>query len=228
MFQKPEVLFFDVNETMLDLSPLKRSVTKVLGGDEGMVSLWFTTMLHYSLVTTVNEHFADFGTIGVATLQMVAGKQGQKLSEKDAQDALKSMRWLPPHADVKEALNLLKEGGYRLFALSNSAREALDDQLTHAGLKPFFEQLLSVEEVALYKPHPKVYRWAAKQAGVHPEDAMLIAAHGWDVAGAGWAGMHTAFLARPGQQLYPLADAPDLQAGSLTEIAQALLKAGKE
>ncbi|WP_262506332.1 hypothetical protein [Rufibacter tibetensis] len=35
------------------------------------------------------------------------------------------------------------------------------------------------------------------------EDIMLVAAHGWDVAGALRAGARAAFLSRPGQALYP-------------------------
>lgn len=225
MYQKPEVLFFDVNETLLDLGPLKKSVGEALGGDETLVALWFTTLLQYSLVTSVSGQFVDFGTIGSATLQMIARKQGKSLGEKDAQDALKPMRSLPPHPDVNDALSQLKAAGYRLFALSNSAKSSLDEQLTHAGLKPYFEQILSVEEVKLYKPHAKVYSWAAKKAKVHLRDSMLIAAHGWDVAGAAWAGMQTAFLARPGKQMYPLAEAPDIQADTLTEIAEKLQQA---
>ena len=51
-----------------------------------------------------------------------------------------------------------------------------------------FEAKLSVETVRLFKPHRQVYNWAATRMGLKPEDCMLIAAHGWDVAGALWAG----------------------------------------
>ena len=48
---------------------------------------------------------------------------------------------------------------------------------------------------------------------------LLVAAHGWDVAGAAWAGMKTAFVARPGQQTYPLGPEPDYRVSSLTDLA---------
>lgn len=38
----PKVILPDVNETLLDLAPLKVSVTKVLDGREGMVGPWFS------------------------------------------------------------------------------------------------------------------------------------------------------------------------------------------
>jgi len=36
---KPKVLIFDVNETLLDLAPLKASVGKALGGQQGISRL---------------------------------------------------------------------------------------------------------------------------------------------------------------------------------------------
>lgn len=69
---RPKVLFFDVNETLLDLTAMKESVDKVLGNRPDLLPLWFTTMLQYSLVTTVGRQYNDFGIIGSAALQMVA------------------------------------------------------------------------------------------------------------------------------------------------------------
>ncbi|VGO20459.1 hypothetical protein SCARR_02522 [Pontiella sulfatireligans] len=40
---KPKVIIFDVNETLLDLAPLKVSAGKALGGREGLLTLWFST-----------------------------------------------------------------------------------------------------------------------------------------------------------------------------------------
>ena len=52
---RPKVLFFDVNETILDLAPLKENLTKLLNNKKELVALWFTTMLQYSLVNTVRR-----------------------------------------------------------------------------------------------------------------------------------------------------------------------------
>lgn len=67
-----------------------------------------------------------------------------------------------------------------------------------------------MESVGRFKPDRLVYEWAARQMGVELPDCMLVAAHGWDVAGAQWAGMRSAFVAREGQQKFPLAEAPEI------------------
>lgn len=46
--KRPKILFFDVNESLLDLDKMKESVGKALGGREDLLPLWFSSMLHYS------------------------------------------------------------------------------------------------------------------------------------------------------------------------------------
>ena len=221
--RKPQVIFFDVNETLLDLSPVKETVSEALGGRPELVALWFTTTLQYSLVTTVAERFRDFGGIALACLQMVARNQGIDLDEAQAKKAVAPLRALPPHPDVLPALERLGGADYRLFALTNSSEDAVAEQLHSAGLEGLFEAALSVESVGLYKPHPGVYQWAARSAGAEMAECLMVAAHGWDVAGAAWAGMQSAFVARPGQQPFPLGPDRELDVVSFTELADRLV-----
>lgn len=72
MQEQPKVIIFDVNETLLDLEKMRHSVGEALNGKEELLPLWFSTMLHYSLVSTVTDEYQDFGKIGVAALMMVA------------------------------------------------------------------------------------------------------------------------------------------------------------
>jgi 2-haloacid dehalogenase len=144
------------------------------------------------------------------------------LSEHAAEEAVAPICSLPPHPDVIPALERLKEANYRLVTLTNSSKRAVDDQMRNSGLAGFFESLLSVEEVGLYKPHTHIYRWAARRVGADESECLLVAAHGFDVAGAGWAGMRTAFVARPGQQMFPLGPAIDIVIPSFTELADEL------
>jgi len=46
---KPSVIIFDVNETLLDMSPLQKKVNTLLGSKRGF-RIWFGLLLQYSLV----------------------------------------------------------------------------------------------------------------------------------------------------------------------------------
>ncbi|NMO14219.1 haloacid dehalogenase type II [Pyxidicoccus fallax] len=221
----PKVIFFDVNETLLDLESMRQSVGAALGGRQELLPLWFSTMLHYSLVETVTGSYHDFGAVGTAALMMVAENNGIALSQEQARAAIvKPLLALPAHPDVREGLRALKEQGYTLVTLTNSSHRAVQTQLENAGLTGFFTRNLSIEDIQVYKPDLRAYRWAAEQMGVKPEDAVLVAAHGWDVAGAKAAGFQAIFVARPGQSLYPLAAAPDQVVKDIQALAEVLGK----
>ncbi|SFB74624.1 2-haloacid dehalogenase [Flexibacter flexilis DSM 6793] len=220
---KPKVIFFDVNETLLDLEPLKRSVVKTLGGQKELGSLWFTTMLKYSLVATVAGQYFDFGKIGAATLIMVAQNNGIVLTEEDAKNAVKPILSLQPHVEVKEALELLKQHKYTLISFTNSSNKAVAQQLKNAGIIQLFDGSISVEDYGKYKPDTEVYHWAARKMQVQNSDCMLVAAHGWDIAGALWAGWQGAFIARAGQQLFPLAPTPQINQKDLLKVAKEIV-----
>ncbi|MEL0644897.1 haloacid dehalogenase type II [Olleya sp. Ti.3.14] len=224
MTTKPKVLFFDVNETLLDLNIMKKQVGDALGGNQELLSLWFTTMLQYSLVVSASGQYKPFGHIGAAALQMVAANNNIVISEEEARDiVVKSMQNLPPHPEVKDALNTLKTDGYTLVALTNSNDESLKTKIENAGLTQYFDDLLSIESVGKFKPFTDVYNWASNKMNIKPEECMLIAAHGWDVAGALWAGWRAAFVSRPGQQTFPLAPQTEINESDLQKVADILL-----
>lgn len=154
---------------------------------------------------------------------MVARNHGINLSQEAALEAMRPIRSLPPHPEVKAALQKLKVAGYRLVTFTNSSQAAVDAQIQNAGLTELFEARVSIGEIQIFKPHGHAYRWAARKMGLQPAECLLVAAHGWDIAGALWAGWRGAFVSRPGAQLYPLAPDPEIAEPDLTKIASRLL-----
>ncbi len=223
---KPQVIIFDVNETLLDLAPLKTSVGKVLGGREDLLPLWFSTMLHYSLVETLTGDYHSFGEIGTSALMMVAEIQGVDLGYEDAKAAIVTpLRTLPPHPDVVAGLKALKSDGYRIVSLTNSSAVGVETQFKNAGLTDLFEKRYSVESVKKFKPHPDTYRMVLNDLGVKAEEVLMVAAHAWDLTGAKNVGLQTAFVARPGMTLYPNVARPDFVVNNLSELVNILREA---
>lgn len=220
---KPQVIFFDVNETLLDLQAMKSSVGEALDGRKELLPLWFSTMLHYTLVDTTTNRYHEFGEIGVAALKMVAEINEIELTDEQARTAIVTpLQNLPAHPDVKEGLKMLKNQGFTLVSLTNSSNKGVKTQFENAGLTEYFDRQLSVEDIKKYKPHLDTYRWAADQMGIAPENALMVAAHGWDTAGAKAAGMKAAFIKRDGKVTYPLAIPADLSVTDIIELANKL------
>ena len=136
---------------------------------------------------------------------------------------LGTLRKLRPYPEVAQNLQRLRDAGLRLATLTNSTAQAAEAQLTYAGLRNHFEQVISADEIHCFKPAPEVYHLAARRLSVEPEQIRLVAAHDWDVTGALRAGCAAAFVARPGQVMNPFGPQPDMKGTDLGEVAEQIL-----
>jgi 2-haloacid dehalogenase len=217
------VCLFDVNETLLDLGALDPHFERAFG-DAGVRRVWFLQLLQSALVATVTGAYSDFGQVGEAALEMVAERQGVQLTDEDRALILGGMRDLPPHPEVAESLERLRDAGLRLATLTNSTQQVAEAQMDSSGLRGYFEQILSADMVRRLKPAPEPYRMAAESLEVEVQSVRLIAAHAWDVAGSLRAGCAAAFVARPGMVLDPLVERPDVVGADLSEVANCILE----
>ena len=215
------VLVFDVNETLLDLTTLHDPFARAFG-DAAPMDEWFARLLHGSLVATLTDSYEDFAWIGRRALDAVASRRGRELREAERRAILGTMRELPAHPEVPDALSRLRSAGFPLATLTNSSPEMARAQLEHAGILDLFDQVLSVEEVRRYKPAPEPYHLAAERLGVEPSDVRMVAAHDWDVWGAMQAGCAAAYIARTAVP-FVLGRPPDVTGPDLSAVADAIL-----
>lgn len=219
-FKKPKVLFFDINETVLDLTLLKTEVNNVFSQD--IFDLWFTRLLHESLVFTITETFESFTQIAVRTLKQVSIIKGVNLTDDIFVKLLDTLSSLPPFPDVTHALEVLRQKGYIIVALSNSSKSLLEKQLVNAKIDHLFNEQISVDLFCKYKPHKQVYQGTAKLLNTKVEECMLVAAHDWDIFGALRSGLRAAFVKRAGKGIYFLTVEPELKVDNLFSLAEKL------
>ena len=215
------VLAFDVNETLLDLRALDAPFTAAFG-DASLRPQWFALMLQMSFVGGLTGKYIDFSTAQRNALTLLATRQKVALSAARSAAILDGMKTLPPHPEVRAAMERLR-GRFQLVALTNSPAVVAEVQLRNSGLRDLLEAVYSADSVKRLKPAAEPYRMVAQGTGVPIGDVRLIAAHGWDIAGALAAGCRAAFVARPGAALYPHGQQPDIIAPDLTGVADRLL-----
>lgn len=205
-----ELIVFDVNETLSDLSSLNDVFAEV--GLAGQTEAWFASVLRDGFALTVTGEQVGFATIAHAS---VAARAGTAAADR----VLQAFMELPVHPDVVDGLRLLAGAGHRLVTLSNGGTAVADRLLDRAGVRNEFEALLTVEDAALWKPAASAYEHALTTCGVAAQDAVLVAVHPWDVHGAQRAGLRGCYLNRSTSGWPSWLPEPDLQIAELSELA---------
>lgn len=219
---KPKFLLFDVYDTLLDMSEIRKRINSALGSKRGY-DLWYSLLTQYCFLHNCTATFQPFTEVCRATLRMAGGQLGTQVTEAHIDDLLHLMKHLPLHDGAPQVLSQLYDAGYRLAALTNAPLDVLRERMERTGLVSYFNPVLSSETIRQYKPATAVYQWAAKQCGVAAEACMLLSSHDWDIAGAHTAGMQTAYIERPYRMAYPFTPQPHLQVPGLGQLLQYLI-----
>lgn len=119
---------------------------------------------------------------------------------------------LRPFPDVLPALAELRTD-YHLVVLSNGDPWFLRHLVTEQVGWPF-DDVISVTDVGVFKPHPAVYGYAARRLGLDSGRICMVSSNSFDVVGARACGMLGAYVNRYGlpyeeTPLRPTVEVPD-------------------
>lgn len=116
----------------------------------------------------------------------------------DAMYAVSQAHW-QPEDDALPTLQALKEQGYRLGLISNAADDHdVQVLIDKAGLRTFFEVILTSAAQGIRKPNPRLFHTAlAALDHIQPEQAAMVGdTLGADILGARNAGMYSIWITR--------------------------------
>ena len=220
MVSTPEVIVFDVNETLSDTAPLGEAFAAA-GAPAHLAHTWFTGILRDGFAVTAAGGNAAFSEIAQDSLARLLAESGDGVDAAAAGSILSALRSLDVHPDVVPGIRALRTLA-QLVTLSNGSASVAEGLLGRAGLREHFSDLLSVDDAPAWKPARSAYAYAAAECG-HPADRMLlVAVHPWDIHGAHAAGLRTAWLNRTGAQYPVYFSPPDLEAADLPALAEQL------
>lgn len=220
-------LVFDVYGTLLDVDAAAREAA----AEPGMAALednwaqlsvsWRQRQLSYSWLRTLMGEYIDFWQITSDALDVTLNEL--EISNADVRERLLQLYTrLSAYDEVPEQLRLMKEQGHQLGVLSNGSPSMLQSALESAKILGFLDQVLSVDDIGIYKPDRRVYAQVTEAYGCAPGDVTFFSSNNWDVAGAGTFGFRTIWVNRAGRIWDDLPRSPDHVVSSIKE-AMALI-----
>ena len=219
---RPELVVFDVNETLSDMAPLRQRFVD-LGAPAELATAWFAGVLRdgFALaVGGVSRPFADIAGEGLRAL--LHGRDLDRPVGEAVDHVMEGFGTLGVHPDVPDGVRGLADHGLRLVTLTNGSTATSERLLGSAGLLDHFERLMSVEQAGVWKPARAAYVHALDVCGVEADRAVLVAVHPWDVDGAQRAGLRGAWLNRQAAPYPAHFRAPDLEVSDLAARARRL------
>jgi putative hydrolase of the HAD superfamily len=187
-----KVVFFDVDDTLLDTSSFAKTARKAaidLMVENGLPLE--KNEAYYMLKDIISEKGSNYDKHFNILTKMVLGEEDQFLI------ALGMITYhnvkfslLRPFAKTNDILIYLKSKGYRLGVISNGITIKQWEKLVRLNLYPFFDEVITSGEVGFEKPSPHIFEEALKRMKGNPEKCIMIGnKFREDVMGAVNAGM---------------------------------------
>ena len=122
------------------------------------------------------------------------GRFGIEATAAEVGEFMRAWRELQPFPEVISSLERLQKQ-YRLVVLSNGEPEFLD-HLARNQVSWEFDDVISVSSVGVFKPHPAVYRRAARDLGLEVGECLMVSANSFDAVGARACGFRAVYVNR--------------------------------
>ena len=216
---------FDAYGTLFDFASAARSCADVLGDAvERVGTLWRDKQLQYTWLRAAQGRHADFWQVTGDALDFTLETLGVR--QPGLRERLMNLYLaLEPFPEVPGVLATLRQAGLKTAILSNGTPAMLDAVVDRAGLGAMFDAVLSVEEVGVFKPDPRVYGLAVDRLGRRAAAIAFQSSNAWDAYAASAFGMQVVWCNRYGQRRERLPGAPDCEIATLADLP-ALVGAG--
>ena len=190
-----KAIIFDAYGTLFDVNSAAQKCKDKIGPKwESFSNYWRTTQLEYTWLRSIMDRHKDFWQITEDSLDKSMKAFNINISMKN--ELLDLYKKLSPYPEVNETLSSLKSNNYKIAILSNGTPDLLKELTTSNNLDNYFDDIFSIEDVKIYKPHSKVYEIPIKKYGIKESEIVFLSANTWDVSGGGNFGYNSVWVNR--------------------------------
>jgi len=189
---------FDAYGTLFDVhSAVGRLRARIGGEADALSQLWRSKQLEYTWLRALMGRHADFWQVTCDALDYALARH-QIDPGPIREPLLQAYLTLDAYPEVPAMLERLRAAGLKRAILSNGEPKMLQAGAQSAGIADLLDAVLSVEEVGVFKPDPRVYRLAVDRLGVAPKAIAFQSSNAWDVNGAATFGLRPVWINRQG------------------------------
>lgn len=209
---------FDAYGTLFDVHSAVGKHRERLSDKANAVSTtWRDKQLQYTWLRSLMRKHCDFWQLTGEALDYAL--ESHEINDGALRDdLLNAYLSLDCYPEVPRVLRKLKEGGLQTAILSNGSPKMLEAAVESSGLKDYLDANLSIEDVGIYKPDPRVYQLAVDKLSVKANEISFQSSNSWDAVGASACGFQVAWVNRFGQKREQLPDQPHAELTTLDDL----------
>ena len=212
-----KAIIFDAYGTLFDVNSAAEKCKDIIGDKwEGFANYWRTTQLEYTWLRTLMNRHENFWKVTEDSLNK--SMQIFKIDPSMKNELLNLYKVLSTFSEVKGVLNELKKKNYKLAILSNGTPSLLNELVKSNNLDNIFNDIFSIEEVKVYKPHPKVYNIPIEKYQIQKNEVAYLSANTWDVSAGGNYGFNPVWVNRKNSIFDKLDYVPKYQIENLSKL----------
>jgi 2-haloacid dehalogenase len=217
MTSRIQAIAFDAYGTLFELySVTVLCVCKFPGQGAALSKLWRAKQLEYTWLRSLTGRYEDFWSVTESALTFACNSLGLACPPGTRRELMESYLHLDTFPEVKPALGKLAQ--YKLAILSNGSPKMLAAAVESAGLKGIFADVISADEVNIYKSSPRVYGLISQRLGVPNKAIAFVSSNFWDIAGAKCYGFWTCWVNRCSLPEDELGVRPDVTVETLDRL----------
>ena len=165
---------FDVYGTLIDTHGVVDMLSQYIDEQAQMFSqTWRDKQLEYSFRRGLMRAYENFSVCTRHALDYTDALFRAGLTDEQKRNLMQIYSVLPAFDDVESGLGTLQQSGSSLYAFSNGSANAVETLLTNAGIRKYFIDVVSVDEIRSFKPDPDVYHHFKKRAHVTDDNVWL-------------------------------------------------------
>lgn len=218
-FSGIQACVFDAYGTLFDVHAPVASVAGKIGEHADAVSnMWRQKQLQYTWLRTLMGAHATFWQVTGEALDFALSSHG--IEDSDLREQLMDLYFaLDAYDDARDCLSALKVAGLKTGILSNGSPDMLEGAVSSASLGTVLDEVMSIEDVGVYKPDNRVYQMAVERMGVPgPANICFVSANTWDAQGGAHFGFQVARINRFGLPDDNIPGKPKVLLDSLREL----------
>ena len=186
---------FDAYGTLFDVNSAASKCKKKLGNRwENFANSWRTTQLEYTWLRSLMKKHKNFWEITEDSLDHTM--ETFKIKKEMRNELLDLYKKLSPYPEVKECLDGLKTKKIKIAILSNGTPDLLTELVKSNNIENYFNDIMSIESVGVYKPDSRVYEMPIKKYDCEPKNICFMSSNTWDVSGGGLFGYSAVWVNR--------------------------------